>query len=148
MSATTYKRHKIGQHEMWYEPDTGLTFIVQIGQPNREETVEMCARLTEYSANSGEPVFLIADERKATGFGSVSGVAGVLSSTEVLRRECYVALFGGAFAFRVVCTLVARGLAAAGSPVVVTLPTDEAAARSWLTERRNDYLARRAKIPA
>ncbi|HVJ89712.1 MAG TPA: hypothetical protein VM580_07890 [Labilithrix sp.] len=148
MGTTKYTKHNFGQSEIWYEPDTGFTYVVQVGQPNREETIEMCARLTEFSQKSGEPIFLLADERGATGFGSVSGVTGVLASTEVLRQECYAALFGGSFAFRVILTLMAKGLAASGSPVVVTLPSDEAAARTWLTEMRSAYLARRAKMTA
>ena len=85
MSDTKYAVRKIGQHEICYEPDTGFTFFVQVGQINRAEAVEMAALVSEYTESSGEPIFMLADDRKAAGVDSEA--RSVFAANKAVRRE-------------------------------------------------------------
>ena len=143
MSETKYAKRKIGQHEMWYEPDTGFTFFVHVGTIDGAEAAEMNVQFAELSKSSGEPIFLLADDRKATG---INGEARrMLLESEAVRNDFHVGLFGLSFALSAVIKLFSKALAVQGYNYVLNAVEDEVTARAWLTEQRRAYLARRAK---
>ena len=143
MNETKHVKDAIGPHEIWFEPDTGFIGVVQVGTLDGAHATSMVEHLAEYAKRSGGATFVIGDDRRAMGL--TREARSVFVSSDVVRSECHVALFGASFAFRAVVNLFVKALTLTGSKFVIHAEADEAKARAWLAEQRRAYLARSAK---
>lgn len=139
MSETWQTKRRIGHHELWYESDTGFIGVVHVGELDKAAAVAWAEYFVTCVKNSGQPAFVIVDDRKATGM--TSEARRIIVDSELVRSDFHVAGFGMTFTYRAFINFFSRALALAGSKVVVKMMSDEAMAREWLTERRRAHLA-------
>ena len=141
MNVPVEPKSKIGAHDIWHEPDTGFVFFVHNGVINLAEARELVAYLVEKSG--GEPIFFLADDRKATGYTPEART--VLATSELIPIGVYVAVFGAPLVVRVVINLLEKAARVVpGAKVLAYAGLEEASARAWLSERRQAYLRRQA----
>ncbi|HVJ88953.1 MAG TPA: hypothetical protein VM580_04055 [Labilithrix sp.] len=141
MSTPAKDKTRIGDHEIWFEPDTGFVFFVHNGVINLADAHGLVAYLIKKSA--GEPIFFLANSRNATGF--TPEARKVLATSELIPVGVSVSSYGAPLVIRVVVTLLEKATAVVpGAKVVAYATSEETAARAWLTERRQAYLRRKS----
>ena len=138
------ERRRVGQHELWREPETGFLYLVNEGMMNEEEAAgvleAMRALTTDLAPN--DPVFFIADNRKATGF--TSGARKVLANGSGNRGESRIAIFGVAFVYGAALKLLLKTISVvARNAMTVNIVANEAEARTWLLEQQRIMRERR-----
>ena len=112
-----HARQKIGSHEVWHEPETGIIVVTQVGTITGPEATQMTELFATYAKDSGGAPFVIGDGRRAT--GQTKEARNAFGTSGILRNDFHLATFGQPFAYRVVIVLFARALAAPGSKVVL-----------------------------
>ena len=133
---------RLGEHEMWYEPDTRFVRFTHRGTITEADVIEMTAFFLEKSA--GDPTFLLADNTKAMGYTAEARRA--FKESQMMTLGVYLGVFGSPMAVRVMMNLMVKAMVLIpGINLFVHATADEPAARAWLTEERRAYLARKAK---
>ena len=130
----TVVRETFGQHELWYEKETGLVCIVHIGTMNGIDAQPLCDRVAEYAEEYGMPIFSLVDNRRATGF---TNEARKIMVEAAPMREMIVALYGASFVIQTLLNMLFRASRAAKlSKSIVTACNSESEARAWLAEQQ------------
>lgn len=123
----------VGPHEVRYEPDTGFVFVRHEGVLEAADApalLDACAKF----ARPGEPVFMLADDRRATGI--TPEARRILSSSGNVGDRLYLAIFGGNFAFRAIANLVFKAMTISSKKMIAVMVSDEAEAREWLVKQQ------------
>ena len=131
---------KVGEHELWFEPEFGLTHIVYRGMLNEVEVIEMEAVTAKWQKTT-EPSFYLIDNRSSTGI-TREGRKAIAKTSGARSGEVFCAIFGAAFALRVLLNLMFKAMELTSSKTATRFTVDEAEARAWLAERKRAYLAR------
>ncbi|HVJ92512.1 MAG TPA: hypothetical protein VM580_22075 [Labilithrix sp.] len=138
---------RIGKHSVGFDPETGFIHICHVGTMNGPEMVELADRIAYYvnTFHPGEARFELVDNRKSTGFTREAREA--LRNHPMGREDNFLALWGASIGVRTVINLMFKALSLVNaSKTVATAKATEAEAREWLTEQRNAYRSRRAKV--
>ncbi|HVJ94814.1 MAG TPA: hypothetical protein VM580_33735 [Labilithrix sp.] len=136
---------QIGQHSMWFDPETKFHHIIHVGVMNGVEmkTVADWTADTQRKYHPDEPPFQLVDNRSSTGFTSDARPA--LANHPLARTEVYAAMFGASLVVRTFINLIYRGLALATRSKSITKAfVTEADARTWLSEQQGVIRRRRA----
>lgn len=134
---TTYQ---IGPHSLRYERDTDFFVLKQVGVLDESHALRILELFDELNPRIEAP-FVIADNSESTSitpaarraFDRARGLTG---------PSAYVATFGGSATFRAAAVLLFTALKLVGLGVDGTSAADEAAARAWLTRKREQILKR------
>ncbi|HVJ92619.1 MAG TPA: hypothetical protein VM580_22615 [Labilithrix sp.] len=139
-----FERTKIGEHEMWFEPDAGILHLVTCGMLNGEEATKLSELVVAFRSDLDpqEPTFILVDNRKSTGI-TKDGRLAMAESSNSLTAPSVTAVFGGSFALRALVNLIFKGIALTSDKTLLHYAADEAAARAWLSERQRSYRARK-----
>ncbi|HVJ94191.1 MAG TPA: hypothetical protein VM580_30595 [Labilithrix sp.] len=138
------ERTQVGTHAIWTEDEEGLICLLQSGLAVEAHAVKLTEVLAAHAVTMvpGEPYFILADWREATGVTKDARKA--IATAEIRREDIYLAAFGASFAFRVVANLVFSAInLLSSSRVVVTFKATESESREWLREQRRAYFARK-----
>jgi hypothetical protein len=128
------------RHKWQFEPETGFVCTALNGRVDEEDAKEFIARYKR-DVPPGEPCFMLADHRSAVQM--TPGARRVFVSGWK-PGDVYLAGFGMSFTFRAIANLLFKAMAIAMPQFVATIVADEATARTWLTEKKRNYVPRRA----
>ncbi|HVJ88678.1 MAG TPA: hypothetical protein VM580_02675 [Labilithrix sp.] len=134
---------------IWYEPDTGFVCTVYAPGIVDADTATYVVKATDaYVDPDGTTgaAFMLIDLRFTTGATAEARRAFAQGWEREGRfdGQYVIAVFGGSFIVRTLAKLLLRGQALLYPKLLATVEADETAARAWLTEKRRDYLARKA----
>ncbi|HVJ93831.1 MAG TPA: hypothetical protein VM580_28775 [Labilithrix sp.] len=137
------EKKSVGPHQLWYEEETGFVCFVHNGTLNEHELEELGEFVNSCRARvPGEALFLLADDRKATGV-SHDARKSIATSPSFHVGTTYVGIFGASFALRVVLNLFFKAIALSSSPSATMFAADdEAEARAWLAQQKRAYYAK------
>lgn len=133
------ERIMVGPSDVRYEEDTGFIYVTHVGELDGPLAKELLAACRKFVTDPDGPVFMLADDRRATGM--TSDARKTFSDSPPVGGTLYLAVFGGSFAFRVVCNLVFKAMTFSSTQLVGVMVSDEAEARAWLNKKRSALAA-------
>jgi len=123
-----------------YEAETGFVRFVQNGTISEEDARDIVARYASLTVD--DALFILGDHRHAT--NTTAGARKMFTQHDQ-PVDVYYAAYGASFAFRVVITLILKAMSVVPPRIAGSILVDEAEARAWLTDKKRDHFARRAK---
>ncbi|HVJ92705.1 MAG TPA: hypothetical protein VM580_23050 [Labilithrix sp.] len=141
-----FRQSKVGPHEVWLEPETGFIRLVHVGLIEENHARELSAIFV--NSTSGEPIFIIADARRATGVTSQARRAITNDGAGWGDTPFLMAVFGAPLPVRIVNNLIFKALpliAPSSRATMVSVAT-EGDARAWLTEKKAALQALAGKL--
>ncbi|HVJ94342.1 MAG TPA: hypothetical protein VM580_31355 [Labilithrix sp.] len=141
------ERVRVGEHEVWYEPDSGLVHEVLNGPLSMPDMLALSEWATKW-ANDANPhaAFYLIDIRNTTVMSArlrTEFRRNISKMPRVANGKSYVATFGGTFPARVTASMVFKGVELATKRVFARALVDEAEARTWLAQRMRAELDER-----
>ncbi|HVJ88937.1 MAG TPA: hypothetical protein VM580_03975 [Labilithrix sp.] len=139
------EKRKVGSHEIWREPDTGFVYYAQVGRLVETEAHALREIFGAYARSESPHVgFALCDFRRSE--GSSPEARKVMSAAWDRDITLYTALFGGAFALRVIATLSLKAAELVSDHRVhSTVVATEENARKWLREQQEAFSAAHGK---
>lgn len=141
----------IGGVEAWFEAETGFICIVYPPGVTDEAMAMAGIKATRaYTAplsSRGEAAFILVDHQLTTSATAAARKVYAMAAREE-KGTRYVVSISTSFAIRAIGNVVMRALSLVQRDVIGAVAADEKAAREWLTEQRNAYLARQARHAA
>ena len=138
------EKMRFGEHEVWFDSETGfghLTFIGVLDEPELVQINEVFAGWQK-KAGPGEPTFVMVDNRRSDGISRDGRKA--MASMSRPDADVYCAIHGASFAVRVVLNLVFKATALTSkNATIVRYESSESEAREWLNSHQQAYLARK-----
>jgi hypothetical protein len=140
------EKTKIGELEVWQEPDTGFTCFVHVGVIDAAAAQQVLDTFTRLAGESGsrDVTFLLCDATKAKGY--TSDARKTFAKSAKADHRTYSSIFGVSFVVKTVISLLMKTVALLSTTkATVYFAENEAAARSWLAAQRRAHGARSAR---